>query len=110
MKPSGCVTVGATNTPLVMGVENMANGLLSSGASECTFASMRPIAHLAFTWNVVQGWQCGMEGADRVVRRAVRHQPGAHNISLRDGADYANTERFQGSVPLLPDLCSLSVP
>ena len=33
----------------------------------------------------------------------------ADDISLGDGTDYANTERFQGSVPLLPDLCSLSV-
>ena len=31
-------------------------------------------------------------------------------ISLWDGGEPANTERFQGSVPLLPDLCSLSVP
>ena len=30
--------------------------------------------------------------------------------SLWDGGEGANTERFQGSVPLLPDLCSLSVP
>ena len=31
-------------------------------------------------------------------------------ISLWDGTDPANTERFQGSDPLLPHLCSLSVP
>ena len=31
-------------------------------------------------------------------------------ISLWDGGEGANTERFQGSSPLLPDLCSLSVP
>ena len=40
----------------------------------------------------------------------LHHRNPLARISLRDGADYANTERFQGSVPLLPDLCSLSVP
>ena len=32
------------------------------------------------------------------------------SISLWDGTDHANTERFQGSDPLLPHLCPLSVP
>ena len=31
-------------------------------------------------------------------------------ISLWDGQEHANTERFQGSVPSLPRLCPLSVP
>ena len=31
-------------------------------------------------------------------------------IILWDGTDPANTERFQGSDPLLPHLCPLSVP
>ena len=34
----------------------------------------------------------------------------APNISLGDVRFRANTERFQGSVPLLPHLCPLSVP
>ena len=32
------------------------------------------------------------------------------NISLWDVTFHANTERFRGSVPLLPHLCPLSVP
>ena len=32
------------------------------------------------------------------------------HISLGDGEEYANTERFQGSPRLLPRLCPLSVP
>ena len=31
------------------------------------------------------------------------------SISLGDGTDYANTERFLGSEPLLPHLCPLFV-
>ena len=32
------------------------------------------------------------------------------SLSLWDGTDHANTESFQGSDPLLPHLCPLSVP
>ena len=39
-----------------------------------------------------------------------KRRGGVQHISLGDGGDYANTERFQGSVPLLLRLCPLSVP
>ena len=69
----------------------------------------------------LQGCVSAQRGIARAQRQVgiqlSRDHPGIHPplgkrtcISLWDGQEPANTERFQGLVPLLPRLCPLSVP